>query len=287
MKRKINRFSLVFLLTTITSITHAQVKVESDGSLYVNSTTPDWGRAMWTKVHNQYACSYHLNNTYYNDDMFYVRGDGYVFATLGYLTSSDSLLKTDIKRIGFAMETIKKLRGVTYNRIMNERESKSKEYGLIAQEVQKVLPEAVVTMQDSKLAISYQSLIPVLIEAIKEQQVQIEIMKIELMEQKIRLSALNAEQLNPTSEKGNILYQNVPNPFHEQSQIAYFLTQNIKSAFINIYDMNGGQLKSFILDKPGNGSISINGKELKSGMYLYALVVDGQIIDTKRMLLTD
>ena len=36
----------------------------------------------------------------------------------------------------------------------------------------------------------------------------------------------------------------------------------------------------------GNGHVSISGSSLEAGMYVYALVVDGQIIDSKRMILT-
>jgi hypothetical protein len=47
------------------------------------------------------------------------------------------------------------------------------------------------------------------------------------------------------------------------------------------------QLKSIGLHQKGEGSIAIEGNELKPGMYLYALIADGQIIDTKKMVLTD
>jgi hypothetical protein len=51
--------------------------------------------------------------------------------------------------------------------------------------------------------------------------------------------------------------------------------------------MNGMQLRNFELHQKGNGSIKVNSKELYPGMYLYALIGDGQVIDTKRMILTD
>jgi len=51
--------------------------------------------------------------------------------------------------------------------------------------------------------------------------------------------------------------------------------------------MNGTQLKSIPLNQKGNGSITINGSELKAGMYMYTLITDRQVVDTKRMILTD
>ncbi len=51
--------------------------------------------------------------------------------------------------------------------------------------------------------------------------------------------------------------------------------------------MNGTQLKSIELHQKGDGSITLNGGELQAEMYMYSLVTDGQLIDTKQMLLTE
>ena len=52
--------------------------------------------------------------------------------------------------------------------------------GLLAQDVQKVVPTAVQEMGDGYLAVDYARLVPLLIEAVKEQQTQIESMRREL-----------------------------------------------------------------------------------------------------------
>ena len=49
--------------------------------------------------------------------------------------------------------------------------------GVIAQEIQKVLPEAVKQRENGFLAVKYEKLVPLLIEGIKEQQIQIEELK--------------------------------------------------------------------------------------------------------------
>jgi len=56
-------------------------------------------------------------------------------------------------------------------------------------------------------------------------------------------------------------------------------------AFIYVYNLQGIELKSFPVTQ-GFNTITIHGSELPAGMYLYALVVDNEIIDTKRMILT-
>jgi hypothetical protein len=85
----------------------------------------------------------------------------------------------------------------------------------------------------------------------------------------------------------NALYQNSPNPFSQTTTIEYFIADNVQKAMICIYDMNGTQLKSIQLHQRGDGSITINGNELKAGMYMYSLIADGHLVDTKRMVLTD
>ena len=82
---------------------------------------------------------------------------------------SDEKLKKDISTIDDALDKVKQLRGVDYT--WKESEEKSK--GVIAQELQEVFPE-LVSESGSGLSVNYNGLIGVLIEAIKEQQKQID-----------------------------------------------------------------------------------------------------------------
>ena len=84
-----------------------------------------------------------------------------------------------------------------------------------------------------------------------------------------------------------VLGQNRPNPFNENTTIAYFLPSDIQNAAFYIYDMNGKQLKSMGIAERENGNITIYANELNPGMYYYSLIADGQIIGTKQMVLTD
>lgn len=81
------------------------------------------------------------------------------------------------------------------------------------------------------------------------------------------------------------LEQNIPNPFNEATVIRYHLTQPASEAFILLYDMKGTQLKKYTLTEQGKGQVTISSGELSPGMYIYSLVIDGEAIDTKRMLL--
>jgi len=86
--------------------------------------------------------------------------------------SSDAILKENVEDIDGALEKVKQLRGVEFNMIGNDR----KELGVIAQEVEKVLPE-LVTEKENIRSVAYGNITAVLIEAIKEQQTQIDELK--------------------------------------------------------------------------------------------------------------
>ena len=309
MTKKIKLIGIIML--SIYASGFAQVKVENDGSLFVNSSKGNWGRANWTRVHYQNTCAYHLQNMYYNSDVFYVLGSGNVWTRLGYLTSSDEEFKTNIESIPDALTTIKKLRGVTYNRkytidslvqksnrfgndsIVQIEMLEPKEYGLIAQEVERIVPEVVHKMQDSSLAISYSSIIPILIEAIKEQQKQIDELQIVIEQNEVRLELQNRNNYNgdfmeneSNCRNTNVLFQNNPNPFYESTTIKYFIDNNSKDASLNIYDINGRLIKKTSICDFGQGEIVIGAEELKAGIYVYTLIVDGALVDTKQMILT-
>jgi hypothetical protein len=88
-----------------------------------------------------------------------------------------------------------------------------------------------------------------------------------------------------TSLSKNVLYQNTPNPFKEQTTIRFSLADDAQSASICIFDMTGKMLKSLPVSS-GDSSVSIAGWELGEGMFLYTLIVNGKEIDTKRMIIT-
>lgn len=88
-------------------------------------------------------------------------------------SSSDRRLKKDIKRIDDAMGKVAAIEGVTFTRIDSNREST----GLIAQQVQQVLPQAVHTNKDGMLSVSYGNLVGLLVEAVKELKAEIEALK--------------------------------------------------------------------------------------------------------------
>ena len=106
---------------------------------------------------------------------FVIQSSGYCIMQFGYGTSSDERIKTNIKTIENALDKTLLLRGVEYYDFRIEPEKKR--IGLIAQEVELIMPEVVRTGDDGLKGIEYQNLVGLLIEAIKEQQKQINELK--------------------------------------------------------------------------------------------------------------
>ena len=234
----------------------------------------------------------------------------YLYTSNGEVYSySDSTIKENIKPYEGALQKILKLHTVKFDykeslndsvRVEEDRKKFNQEgkdkVGYIAQQLKEVIPECVKYDEDAKLyAISKTTLIPYLAQAIKEQQAMIESLQSEIQELKknagnggsLKNATVTSEKTSIQAGTINALYQNAPNPFSQSTTIEYSIAENVQKAMICIYDMNGTQLKCIPLHLTGYGNITINGSELHSGMYMYSLIADGQLIDTKRMILTD
>ncbi len=112
-----------------------------------------------------------------SSDSTTVNGNLYVTQDIfAFYSPSDRNWKDNITQIPDALSKVISISGNTFD--WNEKSPQSgKDVGVIAQEVQKVLPEAVSEREDGHLSVSYQKLVPLLIEAIKELKEEIEDLK--------------------------------------------------------------------------------------------------------------
>lgn len=93
--------------------------------------------------------------------------------------SSDENLKNNIKLISQPIDKIKQIKGVSFD--WNEKsENTGHDIGVIAQDIEKVLPELVATRDNGYKAVRYEKIVALLIEAIKDQQSQIDELKSKL-----------------------------------------------------------------------------------------------------------
>lgn len=160
------------------------------------------------------------------------------------------------------------------------------------------------------LGVEYVPMIPILTRAMQEQQVQIE-------EQKDRMGRIEREnqvlqrenrdlrnrldqletlveqiiqgqggkgQLNSSKISDARLDQNQPNPFGSSTSISHFIPIGIRSAKLEVADAQGRVLKSMVISGRGQGKTMLETDLLSGGIYFYSLILDGKVVDTKRMI---
>ena len=119
-----------------------------------------------------------------------------IYCVGGVTTTSDIRYKKNITTISAPLDIISQLRGTSYEFRTDEFPQKGfsegKQLGVIAQEVEKVLPELVTTGTDGYKSVNYDGFIPVLIEGMKAQQTQIELQQQIIEQLDARLKALEA-----------------------------------------------------------------------------------------------
>jgi hypothetical protein len=182
----------------------------------LNSNTVVSGSSFWT----QSGSDLYPNNTAWNVGIgmtspTYKLHVGGRIKTNAVNESSDERLKTDINPIGNALGKVLKMNGVTYEWRVSEFPEmgfdKGLQYGLIAQELEQIVPELVGTDNEGWKSIEYSHLVPLLIEALKEQQLQMnerdlkiqnQTVKIEMMEDEFRaeIGKLRSDVLELRSE---------------------------------------------------------------------------------------
>ena len=109
-----------------------------------------------------------------SSNAFQMDGSGNLTMLNNVTAYSDARLKTDIVKIENALDKVQQLNGYTYTRT----DTGSRQCGVIAQEVMKVLPEVVMGSEETNYSVAYGNMVGLLIEAMKEQQAQIDELKL-------------------------------------------------------------------------------------------------------------
>lgn len=156
-------------------------------------------------------------------------------------------------------------------------------FGLIAQELQSIYPNLIREDGNGYLSVNYTELIPVLIQSIQELKTELDELRTDKYAPITRgtLSMSQESSYYPTH-----LLQNNPNPFTEVTVIGCTVSNDVKTAALYIYDMTGKQIDIRPISARGDVCIEIAGLSLDAGIYMYSLIADGEVIDTKRMILT-
>ena len=243
---------------------------------------------------------------------------GDIYAPSAPYITSDQILKTNIQPVQNALNTINQLSPKSFyydtTNVYGFNFNGKKHYGLIAQDVQNVLPELVssivkpatydstgtlLTQSLTYLNLDYNSVFAILIQGIKELKTNNDSLKTIISTYENRFTSIEDRLTQCCENNGSakitntinvelandaVLYQNIPNPFGEETMINYYIPENTGNAKIIFFDMYGQSMKEVPLTETGSGNIHVDSKNLASGIYTYSLIIDGKVIDTKKMI---
>lgn len=173
----------------------------------------------------------------------------------------------------------------------NFKEQNHHNYGLIAQEVLEIFPDIVeYDTISQQYGIRYMELIPILIVALQRQQQEIETLKehigrsTESKYQPLR-TATDISTPNDIASYTPKLWEAVPNPFSDQTSIAYYVPSEVTDAYIALLNLQGEMLESYPCTERGyKANVLISSDGLANGLYLYALIVDGVEVAMRKLV---
>lgn len=245
-----------------------------------------------------------------------IEGYGNVFITSDG-RFKNKISETDVK----GLEFITKLRPVVYNMdtkklqkflTKNMPDSISKNYmnedfgpsssirqsGFIAQEVEKAAKETGYDFngvhkpenENDNYSLAYSQFVVPLVKAVQEQQKMIEDLQKQLKQLQQNQQNNLTETLPSVSaieladNNAVVLNQNVPNPFAQQTSISYNIPVSANAAQIIFYSLEGRLMKTANISTRGKGILNVFASDLSSGSYTYSLMIDGKIVDTKKLV---
>lgn len=94
----------------------------------------------------------------------------------------------------------------------------------------------------------------------------------------------NTSLILPLTTKAQ-LAQNQPNPFNENTLVDYYIPPNVEQAHLQVTAFDGQVIGKVAIPKMGKGQVTIQSKNYPAGTYFYSLVLDGQVMETRRMVL--
>lgn len=241
--------------------------VTSDGNVGIGTTTPS--------------------------DKLRVEGDIRCF---NIFTNSDRRYKTGIQTLEGALDKVLAMRGASYNFAASQIPADytaSKQVGFIAQEMKEVMPELVKADADGMMSVNYIGVIPVLVEALKEQHEVIE-------EKETRIAALEAKnnelqtrlarieaalgiaadrQEAPAAVTATVS----PNPSAGIVIVSLNQPASAKSVIVKIVDNTGREIAS--RNATGAGSLQFDLSQFPAGVYVAQVFVDGSLLSSNKVQL--
>jgi hypothetical protein len=223
-------------------------------------------------------------------------------ATGAYSATSDARLKTDIQPMSSMLTKISALKPTTYHfktdGPANAKTDVPLEYGFLAQDVEKVFPSLVTHQVDQERGLdtyllNYSGFGAIAIKGIQELQQTIQDQRQEITSLEERLATMETalkaitfnklvgDQLLDRKMNGVLLEQNHPNNFNQSTTIRYTIPADA-NAYLMLFDNEGNLVKS--LKAPASGKVELDANGLKTGIYIYTLMVNGEPAASKRLM---
>lgn len=208
----------------------------------------------------------------------------------GYFAISDERFKMNIKPLEGPLDKLKQVKGVTYNWRVNEFKDRDfgtgRQIGFVAQELAKVLPEAVAVDDQGYYSVNYDMVIPLLTEAVKEQQSIIERMQGQIDDNLAKIDALNerlavldqklgvAPATGPNGAANKLIV--APNPFNASTTIKYGVGCDCRVQ-LNVTNSSGQEVAMLVNEAKSQGEYTYewNTMSITPGVYTCTLLVDG------------
>jgi len=228
-----------------------------------------------------------------------------------WTVASDERLKKDVSEFKDGLDVLEKIKPVWFRYNGKAGLPTNQKYvGVLAQQMQQIAPYTVgeFTYQDSTgkaekyLDYDANAVTYLLVNAVKEvdqkyaqqlkekdqlltaQQQQLANLTDRLAQLEALVGQLAGGEPIPTGAAAQ-LFQNEPNPTEGSTVIRYFLPRQITSAQLKVYSLTGVEVQAVALTQKGQGQVTLSVSQLAAGEYVYHLLVDGQSIAFKKLLL--
>lgn len=315
MKKKMRLYSFMLLLFSISMEAFAQIKYTNE-RVYINDApssayglnVKNWAGMYW-RINGKF---FQMDLTPANprlagtgDQVVFYNTQTGVFNSIqvaNVYNYSDARAKDNVQTLTTGLDLILSLRPVSYKWKKVDQESVSLpsaiysevndssmvaygpmkddriQYGFLAQEVENILPDAVLTDEGGNKMINYTTIIPLLVQAVQELQSSVKT-QAQIIEQLSNVNLLGKE----CSVSKNKIISCLSNPTNDYVTISTQLNDNVSVATLLITSVEGNKEKvmQVSLSRP---SVSEDISSLKTGVYFVSLFVDGTLADSRRLV---
>ena len=157
-------------------------------------------------------------------------------------------------------------------------------YALDVNAVKQRFPALIIEDAQGNEYVNYTQLVPILVQAITELKTELDDLKEAVAASGTRkVNAATNIATNTLDEGWGSISQNTPNPFTGQSTVRVSVPDDASDAYVDILTLNGASVKRIPVSN-GLSEVSLSSFEFAPGTYLYTLVVNGKVSETRRMI---